>query len=463
MRHVRALLVVLLVAAAPVGVYLAPSSHEGPSHPDAWDTRVQDLVTFVEQERGLTFAHPVHIRFLDGKAFDEKVAVPAAEKKEAREEAERYLATARALGLASGNPDLLDALDRLGRTQVLGVYDPVAEELYVDGTELTPGVRAVVVHELTHALQDQHFDLEALEENAPRGAEIAVEALVEGDAERIRERYVAQLSDSDRRRHDEEAAEARPDADEPEVPDVLEHLFAFPYVFGPVLLDSLVAAGGNATVDQAFEHPPVAEAQVLDPQRYPLSFVPAAVADPQLPEGAEKKGEAGAFGQFVLYDVIGARLGHAKAWAAVQGWAGDRYQDFELDGRSCVAVTTRMRDDAAARRLTEALQEWSLGTEAAILRESTDVQVRACDPGAEQVRPARQPAAFDVLALRAALVHLGAQQGLEVAKAVCVVDAVLADLPARTLAQLIGESLGADEQRQVLGAFQLAQQRCVSR
>ena len=63
--------VVALVAAAPVGVYFAPGG--GPSYPEHWDTRVLDLVHFVEDERDLCFKHPVEVEFLDDKAFKEKV------------------------------------------------------------------------------------------------------------------------------------------------------------------------------------------------------------------------------------------------------------------------------------------------------------------------------------------------------------------------------------------------------
>src|SRR5262245_50490690 len=38
-----------------------------------WDPRVEDLVKFVEDTRGLTFDHPVPIEFLSEQAFDAKL------------------------------------------------------------------------------------------------------------------------------------------------------------------------------------------------------------------------------------------------------------------------------------------------------------------------------------------------------------------------------------------------------
>ena len=52
------------------------------------------------------------------------------------------------------------------------------------GSDLTPDVRETLAHELTHALQDQHFDLRRFE-NGPDGAEEAYRALYEADAVRV--------------------------------------------------------------------------------------------------------------------------------------------------------------------------------------------------------------------------------------------------------------------------------------
>ena len=50
----------------------------------------------------------------------------------------------------------------------LAFYDPTDERVRVRGTEMTVGLEVTLVHELTHALQDQHFDLERLNETRAR-------------------------------------------------------------------------------------------------------------------------------------------------------------------------------------------------------------------------------------------------------------------------------------------------------
>ena len=47
----------------------------------------------------------------------------------------------------------------------------------------------ILAHELTHVLQDQHFDLNKLRTDAAAGADLAVLSLIEGDAVSIENEY----------------------------------------------------------------------------------------------------------------------------------------------------------------------------------------------------------------------------------------------------------------------------------
>jgi len=83
--------------------------------------------------------------------------------------------------------------------QVAGLYVPQSGRLYVLGSG-GAAPRSVIAHEVTHALQDEHFHL-------TRGAfaphprdhdgELAAQALVEGDATEVQSRYIATLSAGD--------------------------------------------------------------------------------------------------------------------------------------------------------------------------------------------------------------------------------------------------------------------------
>ncbi|HXS01084.1 MAG TPA: hypothetical protein VN724_10975, partial [Pyrinomonadaceae bacterium] len=90
----------------------------------------------------------------------------------------------RAFGLAPPDFAYRAFLVKLLTEQVAGYYDPKAQQFYLaDWIELD-GQKPVMAHELTHALQDQHFNLKRFEK-WPKGdsdAELAAHALIEGDA-----------------------------------------------------------------------------------------------------------------------------------------------------------------------------------------------------------------------------------------------------------------------------------------
>src|SRR5205814_1024739 len=62
-------------------------------------------------------------------------------------------------GLASSSLDLLSAANDLNDSGTLAFYDPDTQRVSVRGTDMTPQMRVTLAHELTHALQDQYFDI----------------------------------------------------------------------------------------------------------------------------------------------------------------------------------------------------------------------------------------------------------------------------------------------------------------
>src|SRR5689334_5718796 len=71
--------------------------------------------------------------------------------------------TLKAFGLAPQDFSYRPFLIKLLTEQVAGYYDPKAQQFYLaDWIELE-GQKPVMAHELTHALQDQHFNLKRFE------------------------------------------------------------------------------------------------------------------------------------------------------------------------------------------------------------------------------------------------------------------------------------------------------------
>ena len=81
--------------------------------------------------------------------------------------------TLRAFGLLGrGGVDLFDAVNRAKGANVLAYYSPEDEEIVVRGTGAlrSHDPHQTLAHELTHVLQDQHFDLPKIEEADDRGS-----------------------------------------------------------------------------------------------------------------------------------------------------------------------------------------------------------------------------------------------------------------------------------------------------
>lgn len=388
-RRLAVLLVALvLVGAGGVGAYLAL---RGPSYPDAWDPRVLPFVEIVERERDLEFEHPVHVDFLSEEEFTSEVTADEDElSDEDREELEQMTGTLRALGLVSGEVDLFDQMNDLMGGGVIGLYSAEDKRIRMRGTELTPAVKATLVHELTHVLQDQHFDLaakaEELDELDDSSASAGWEALVEGDANRIESAYTEQLSDQERQALEKDQDSQRDDARDrlEDVPEALQAMLGSSYAFGEALLALAVQLDGSSSVDSLFAEPPTTEEHLLDPWTLLEDEDEALeVRAPKLREG-EEQFDSGTFGSPAWLMVLAERVDLRAALRAADGWGGDAYVAFERDGRACVRVAYRGDTPEDLQQLHRQLDRWvAAGPRgvASVSVQGKTLTFESCDPG----------------------------------------------------------------------------------
>lgn len=380
----------MAVGTAVLGAVALLARSSGDSHPQEWDPRVADMAAFVEGERGLRFEHPVHVDFLTAEEYTEQTTAADTDvADEEREELERYAGTMRALGVASGELDLVTALNQVSDGGTLAFYDPFDDRVRVRGTEMTVGLEVTIVHELTHALQDQHFDLELLfSDDLDDGAATAYRALIEGDALRIEDAYVAQeLTEEQQQEYDEEFAREldASQAATADVPPFLSAVVSAPYAMGRPLVLLLLNDGGNAAVDEAFEDPPSTEEHLLDP----LSFLAgdgAEEVDLALGDDVDPFDD-GHFGAVAWYLLLAERIDPKVAFEAALGWGGDGYAAYEDDGEMCVRLAflgDTPEDDA---EMANALDTWLAampGGRAEVIDIDGQPGLDACDPGVDQ-------------------------------------------------------------------------------
>jgi hypothetical protein len=342
-----------VVAGGPTTT-ISPTSTIPPAQ-SRLDDEVPGLQAFVEQHRGLKFKRPVKVTLLDDKAFRDRLLADVEEEND--EEVSRAQGLFRALRLIKPGVDLLaEAKEQLGEG-VVGFFDPTTDDLVVRGAEPNAYVRQILVHELTHALQHQHFDLDRPELDEVTDSEVGLgfTAVVEGDATRIDEAYLDSLPQDQRIeaiRAEKEVAEGSEGSDESEA---IGMMFAFPYIFGPDFVKAVLKAGGQQRLDRLFASPPTTAEQVMHPERF---LAGEGVRPVQVPRADRPPFEDGVFGELGFGIILSQLMSQERAFAAADGWGGDRYVAWKEDNRVCVRVSVASDDYDERAELADALDRW---------------------------------------------------------------------------------------------------------
>jgi hypothetical protein len=449
-RWPYAVTVLVVIAAAGVGAVLLRRDEgpSGPPHPAKWDPTVQKYVDFVEQRRDLKFKQPVYVDFLPDAEFKDQVTADRDDLSDDDvKELENYTGLFRALGLFEGDVDFFDSYNDLQGKGIIGFYSYEDERLRIRGTEITPAVESTIVHELTHALQDQNFDLgqrfddlaEADDVNSSAASE-GFDALVEGDARRIETMWRDHLSDAERAALDKEqkaGVKGFQDGSK-DIPEVLKTMLAAPYQLGEALLAVAVQKGGERAVDDLFRSPPTTEEQRVDPWTLVADHQGyLTVPEPELGEG-EKSFDDGTFGALGWLMVLSERLPVKQALTAVDGWGGDSFAAYQRDGVSCVTIDYRGDTPGDLAQMRGALQAWvAKGPQGSASVDTQDLTLvfRSCDPGMDAGRVASGKS-MDALNLALTRTYLSltlVKNGLEVPMARCAADRLVGKF---TLAEL---------------------------
>lgn len=456
-RRLRVALVggVVLALVAAVGGFLVLRD-DGPSYPDAWDARIEPFVKIVEKERGLTFEHPVAVRFLSDKAFEKTVRADRSDlDKDDRESIEESTSLFRAFGLISGDVDLFDAFNDATGSGTLAYYSFEDRAITVRGKELSVAVHATLVHELTHALQDQRFGIsdrmedlgKKAEDGEPTTRANALQAIVEGDAERVADLYRASL-DADELAELEKAEGADTDQamkEYEDLPQVVVALLGAPYALGQALAET-VAAEDTADLDKLLKDPPPDDSVLIDPLKA-LGDIedPVDLDIPSLDKG-EKKVDSGQIGALMTYLMLAERIPLREALTTADAWSGDAYVGFERDGVVCARVDYAAPESAAATQLVSAFEQWiaaAPGSTATIDRHGTRVTFESCDPGTSA--ELTNDAATDALSLVASRSYVGSsiiQSGGTAKVAACFSRKVVDEY---SVEQLQDPEFGADD------------------
>lgn len=318
---------------------------------------LRQILREVSQVRNLTLDGRLRARRVDADTLADKVG-EAFDDLDATE----ILADQRlliALRLASDDIDLAAVLEDLYREQVRGLYVPEEQTLYVprDGSQ-RPGARATAAHEITHALQDEAFDLEMLldeREDDSEGA-LALTALVEGDAVLTQQLWMQSHLTGEEQQ--EALSEGGASGDTlANVPEYLRASLFFPYQQGAQFVVALWQEGGFAAVDDAYRNPPTTTEQILHPEKYREGEGAADVDAPRRPGSRWERAAEYELGEFDLFHIF-APLGHETATAVSEGWGGGAIRSWHRGDDTAVGATVAFDTTADANEACQALPRW---------------------------------------------------------------------------------------------------------
>jgi hypothetical protein len=399
--------------------------------PATWDPRVDDLVRFDANARGLDYTHPVKVVFLSAAAFKKRVTTDASKlTAKDRRDLQDQLEELRALGMVQGNVDLFAKENQLSGATTEAFYDPDKKEVVVPGATLDVEQRVTLAHELTHTLDDEHFDLSKLAKVGDQHDTDAVTALIEGDAVWVQNKYEAQLSASDLRAYERSQETAVSPGGLAGVPKIFEVLSEWPYDFGPLFVDILREDGGQARLDRAFRSPPIDEEQVIDPIAYLDGDQPGPISAPTLPHGAKKLDGGKEFGSLAWFQILSERIDPHVALKATLGWGADSYIDAREGTKTCVEVHYRGETKQDNVEMLGALHQWiaALPKGMASVTENSDntLQLHSCDPGSSaKVVTNRSIQAYQLLLFRDVLIDQFMKAKATPYIATCAADAVI--------------------------------------
>jgi hypothetical protein len=231
--------------------------------------------------------------------------------------------------------------------QIGGYYDPEKKH-FVMADWIPEGLQSeVAVHELTHALQDQHYDLEKMLDPKQENGDmlLAYAALVEGDAMLVMTDHARAQSGKkslleeatvDDLVQQQQGGVSSGERDDPNViPETLRRILLFPYTEGVRFSHTLLRKGmGYQEIDDSFKAPPQSTREILHPEVY-LDQTAQKASIPSIDEFVPEYRSArvvysDTLGEFIIQATLCASpLVGDSCKGAAQGWLGDRVVIFE--------------------------------------------------------------------------------------------------------------------------------------
>src|SRR5581483_10727826 len=325
---------------------------------------VDQILKFASKDSGLPIKHSVRPKLT---SRDEVVTYLEKNMREDKSAQRVYRSelVLKKFGLLPRDFHLEAAVVAMLREQVAGYYDPKSKTMNLLDWVPIDQQKPVLAHELTHALQDQSFNLEKWmkkgdvdldkkkhitpDDIEADEADEAREAVVEGQAEAIMLNYILAPvgrtvlnSPETLATLDADMLSGTPDSAEfKNAPIFLRESLTFPYRYGLKFVAALLQDGGKEKAfASTFKNEPRSTRQIMEPKTY-LSgerIEPMALPDLNKIFKDYERFDAGAIGEFDLAMLIEQYAGVETSNRMYPAWRGGYYYSARPKGNAAAAL-----------------------------------------------------------------------------------------------------------------------------
>jgi hypothetical protein len=315
---------------------------------DEVKAQLENLIRVAQEIRELPFVNPPKITIVSDDELEALV------RQDIEEEAEDFPADEslyKMLGLLSEAADFEEIVLDLYGEQVAGFYDGDTGEIVVPAREggFSLLQQGTLVHELVHAITDQHFGFndifEAMIDEDRLDQATAYQAIIEGDATLAEVLWVQTLGQREVGEFLAESLEidtAALDA----APRFLTESLIFPYDSGLGFVQDLYVGNGDwSEVNNAYSvmpELPASTEQVINPDDYTRDL-PREVSIPSVDVAGYNLERTSVWGEQGFRIMLNQGEGTQTVAAAADGWGGDSYHQW-FDGENAALLIAYVGD-----------------------------------------------------------------------------------------------------------------------
>ncbi len=342
---------------------------------------IQSLKGELETMRDLRFKKDVPVVYLTRQEVREYVkkelSSPLQKKRLALEEL-----MLKTFGYIKSDFDVENFYIKMYTEQAMGIYD-FREKRFILSTgnmmsseqrEMAASLnmdmeKAVVIHELDHAIQDQHFNLSATIQRLLKTSTdeaLAGQSVFEGEATYIMFDYMLRacgfnidmLPDNflDMMSEMFESPNSANEKMLSDAPPYFRETSIFPYLHGMAFIKYVKSRKGWNGVNALYSSLPVSTAQVINPVLYEKKVAPLTVAFPQSLLKERKVIIDDSLGEFLIEVLLSQYLGRGSE-KRTEGWTGDRYLVIGDHGKSSLIWLTEWNSDKIACQMAVSFEK----------------------------------------------------------------------------------------------------------